>query len=75
MDTIAPLAIGFIVGANILVGAAFDGASMNSAVSFGLDLVTGKWYRHWVHWVGSLIGGGLAAIVFECFMARPGPST
>ncbi|KAK6933039.1 Major intrinsic protein [Dillenia turbinata] len=75
MDTIAPLAIGFIVGANILAGGAFDGASMNPAVSFGLALVTGKWHRHWVQWVGSLIGGGLAAVVFECFMARPGPST
>ncbi|KAK9283245.1 hypothetical protein L1049_011481 [Liquidambar formosana] len=28
-DTIAPIAIGFIVGANILAGGAFSGASMN----------------------------------------------
>ncbi|MBO8631296.1 aquaporin, partial [Staphylococcus aureus] len=29
LGVIAPIAIGFIVGANILAGGAFDGASMN----------------------------------------------
>ncbi|KAJ6960888.1 hypothetical protein NC653_038789 [Populus alba x Populus x berolinensis] len=36
LGIIAPLAIGFIVGANILVGGPFDGASMNPARAFGL---------------------------------------
>lgn len=65
VGTIAPLAIGFIVGANILAGGAFDGASMNPAVSFGPALVSWNWTNHWVYWAGPLIGGGLAGLVYE----------
>ena len=65
LGTIAPIAIGFIVGANILVGGAFDGASMNPAVSFGPALVSWSWESQWVYWVGTLIGGGLAGVIYE----------
>ncbi|TYJ39818.1 hypothetical protein E1A91_A04G095500v1 [Gossypium mustelinum] len=65
LGTIAPLAIGFIVGANILAGGAFDGASMNPAVSFGPALVSWTWNNHWIYWVGPLIGGGLAGLIYE----------
>ncbi|WOK94773.1 aquaporin TIP3-1-like [Canna indica] len=34
LGTIVPLAIGFIVGANILVGGSFDGATMNPTRAF-----------------------------------------
>lgn len=67
LGTIAPIAIGFIVGANILAGGAFDGASMNPAVSFGPALVSWTWTNHWVYWVGPLIGGGIAAIIYDLF--------
>ncbi|XP_047317577.1 aquaporin TIP1-3-like [Impatiens glandulifera] len=62
---IAPLAIGFIVGANILVGGAFDGASMNPAVSFGPAVVSWTWTSHWVYWLGPFVGAGIAAVVYE----------
>jgi aquaporin TIP len=65
LGTIAPIAIGFIVGANILVGGAFDGTSMNSVVSFGPTLVSWSWENHWVYWVGPLIGDGLAGIIYD----------
>ncbi|KAL2332106.1 hypothetical protein Fmac_019687 [Flemingia macrophylla] len=52
---IAPIAIGFIVGANILAGGAFDGASMNPAVSFGPAVVSWTWDNHWVYWAGPFI--------------------
>ncbi|XP_059463469.1 aquaporin TIP1-1-like [Corylus avellana] len=68
---IAPIAIGFIVGANILAGGAFDGASMNPAVSFGPALVSWNWKNHWVYWAGPLIGGGIAGAVYEfVFISR-----
>ncbi|KAA8516589.1 hypothetical protein F0562_016905 [Nyssa sinensis] len=67
LEIIAPIAIGFIVGANILAGGAFDGASMNPAVSFGPALVSWSWKNHWVYWAGPLIGGGLAGLIYEFF--------
>ncbi|KAF4370961.1 hypothetical protein CsatB_016787 [Cannabis sativa] len=65
LGIIAPIAIGFIVGANILAGGAFDGASMNPAVSFGPALVSWSWENHWIYWAGPLIGGGIAGLVYE----------
>ncbi|RDX84219.1 putative aquaporin TIP-type [Mucuna pruriens] len=65
LGIIAPIAIGFIVGANILVGGAFDGASMNPAVSFGPAVASWSWDNHWIYWIGPLIGGGLAGLIYE----------
>ncbi|CAI9778782.1 unnamed protein product [Fraxinus pennsylvanica] len=65
IGTIAPIAIGFIVGANILAGGAFDGASMNPAVSFGPAVVSWTWDSHWVYWLGPFVGAGIAALVYE----------
>lgn len=62
---IAPLAIGFIVAANILVGGAFDGASMNPAVCFGPAVVSWTWTHHWVYWIGPFIGAAIAAIIYD----------
>ncbi|CAL9094840.1 Major intrinsic protein [Musa troglodytarum] len=67
LGAIAPIAIGFIVGANILVGGAFDGASMNPAVSFGPAFVSWSWTHQWVYWLGPLSGGALAGLVYEIF--------
>lgn len=62
-----PILTGFVVGANILAGGAFSGASMNPARSFGPALAAWNWTDHWVYWVGPLIGGGLAGLVYENF--------
>jgi len=66
---LAPIAIGFIVTANILAGGAFDGACMNPARAFGPALVSWDWTCHWIFWVGPLIGGGIAGLVYDvCFI-------
>lgn len=65
IGVVAPIAIGFIVGANILAGGAFDGASMNPAVSFGPALVSGTWDNHWVYWLGPFAGAAVAALVYD----------
>ncbi|XP_058199625.1 aquaporin TIP1-2-like [Rhododendron vialii] len=68
---VAPIAIGFIVGANILAGGAFDGASMNPAVSFGPAVVSWTWDNHWVYWLGPFLGSAIASLVYEVFFILP----
>ncbi|XP_042440553.1 aquaporin TIP1-1-like [Zingiber officinale] len=64
---IGPLAIGLVVGANILAGGAFDGAAMNPALAFGPALVRWAWKDHGVYWAGPLAGGGVAGFFYEYF--------
>ncbi|KAE8721904.1 putative aquaporin TIP-type [Hibiscus syriacus] len=76
VGVIAPLAIGLIVGANILAGGAFDGASMNPAVSFGPAFVNWSWENHWIYWAGPLIGvASLASSMSSSSLSTPTSSS
>ena len=38
---------------------------MNPAVAFGPAVVSWSWSNHWIYWVGPLVGGGLAGIIYD----------
>ena len=67
---LAPAAIGLTVLVDHLIGVPVTGASMNPARSFGPALVAGAWNNHWIYWIGPLVGGALAALVYEFFFLR-----
>ncbi|XP_047959131.1 probable aquaporin TIP3-2 [Salvia hispanica] len=71
LGTIAPLAIAFIVGANVLVGGPFEGAAMNPARAFGPALVGWRWSYHWIYWLGPFVGAAIAGIIYEFGLIQP----
>lgn len=57
--------IGMVLLFDILVGGTMTGAAMNPARAFGPALVTGTWYAQPVWWVGPILGGVVAAQLWE----------
>ncbi len=63
-------AIGLTVAFDILAIGILTGASMNPQRSFGPTLVAGGalWTNHWIYWVGPILGGALAALVYHLIL-------
>lgn len=70
VDTRAPksvygFAIGLVLVFDILMGGPLTGASMNPARTFGPAVASGFFRNHLVYWIGPLVGGSLAALVYH----------
>ena len=76
VDPAAPkvggFAIGLTIAADILAVGSRTGASMNPARSFGPALVSGFFEGHAVYWIGPIIGGAAAALLYDGLFLRRG---
>jgi aquaporin TIP len=57
--------VGLVLLFDIMVGGNLTGAAMNPARAFGPALVSGQWVGHGVYWIGPLLGGIIAALLWE----------
>jgi MIP family channel proteins len=68
---IAGLMIGLVIAMDILAGGVLTGAAMNPARAFGPALFSGFWQNQIVYWIGPLLGGGAAALLYGATLIRP----
>lgn len=63
MPAISPLPVGFSLGACILVGEPFSGASLNPTRTLASAVVSGIWTDFWIYWTAPWIGAIIAALI------------
>ena len=67
---IGGLAIGLTITMGILFGGPLTGGAINPARAFGPALASGHWNNQIVYWVGPLLGGGLAGLIYGKFLIK-----
>jgi len=63
----APLAIGLAISTCILFAGPLTGGSLNPARSLGPAIIGGNMENHWVYWLGPILGGICASIMYNLF--------
>ena len=66
--------IGLVLVFDIIVGGPLTGAAMNPARAFGPALVSGQWVGQIAYWIGPLLGGILAGLVWEYALLPQAPT-
>ena len=72
-NKIAGFATGLTITMGTLFAGPFTGAAMNPARSFGPALATAHWQNHGVYWAGPLLGGVVAAFLYDRIFLRDQP--
>src|SRR5881628_484294 len=62
--------IGLTIAFDILMGGPLTGAAMNPARAFGPALASGYWDAQIVYWIGPILGGVVAGLVYESISGR-----
>lgn len=57
--------VGMVLLFDILVGGPLTGSAVNPARAFGPALVSGQWVGQIVYWIGPILGGLVAALLWE----------
>ena len=67
---IAPIAVGFALAVGVFIAGPVTGGSVNPARSLGPMLVAGNLTSVWLYILGPIIGGVLAALLYQRFLAQ-----
>jgi MIP family channel proteins len=67
---IAPIAVGFALAVGVFIAGPVTGGSVNPARSLGPMLVAGDLSSVWLYILGPIIGGVLAALLYDRTMAQ-----
>lgn len=62
------LAVGLVATVGVLGGGALTGGALNPARVFGPAAISGTWLNHWIYWVGPLLGGAMAGLIYGRFL-------
>jgi MIP family channel proteins len=67
---IAPIAVGFALAVGVFIAGPVTGGSVNPARSLGPMIVAGDLTSVWLYILGPIIGGVLAALLYQRFLAQ-----
>jgi len=70
---VAPLAIGITIAIGNMAGVAASGAAMNPIRWFGPAVIQQDWANAWVWIVGPVLGGLVAAVLYDFFLMDKSP--
>lgn len=66
----AGVAIGLVVLFGSMIGGTVSGGAMNPARVFGPAIASGKFANHFVWWIGPILGGIAAGVVYDQLFAE-----
>jgi glycerol uptake facilitator protein/aquaporin Z/aquaporin NIP len=72
-SAIAPVAVGFALAAAIFAVGGLTGGAVNPARAFGPNLLAGQLTSLWVYLLAPVVGGVLAALVYDRLLSRGAP--
>lgn len=68
--TAGPLAVGFALTAGVLIAGPITGGAVNPARALGPMIVSGSFTSFYVYIVGPIVGGAIAALTYDRFIAK-----